>query len=152
MFSESTVFSILGIVLGTFGGLFFANVVQGLNARDIEFLSGLSFNFTSLLSMLLATGTGLVVLMATLIPARRPPPSRPPVAWQPGSSPRRKTTAPSASICPLPSREATPWGMAAFFRQFLINHTESTSEGGGGGFNCRDIAFTQEFDETGKPT
>jgi hypothetical protein len=147
MFSESTVFSILGIVLGTFGGLFFANVVQGLNARDIEFLSGLSFNFTSLLSMLLATGTGLVVLMATLIPARQAAALAAPSGMATWELPPPEDDGTIRFDLPFTLTRGNAVGMAAFFRQFLINHTESTSEG----FNCRDIAFTQEFDETGKP-
>lgn len=143
MFSESTVFSILGIILGTFGGLLFSNIVQGLNARDIAFLSGLSFNFTSILSMLLATATGLVVLMATLIPARKAAAMAAPSgmsAWE--------LPAPDDNSCiqftlPFTLTRGNAVGMVAFFRGFLLNHTESTSED----FNCREVRLKQIREE-----
>jgi hypothetical protein len=71
LLSESTVFSILGVVFGIFGGLAFANLVPVIAANFDGFLGGLSFNFTSMLSMALAMATGLVVLLATLLPAHK---------------------------------------------------------------------------------
>lgn len=146
MFSESTVFSILGIVLGTFGGLLFANIVQGLNAADIAFLSGLSFNFTSMLSMLLAAGTGLVVLMATLIPAKQAAALAAPSGMAAWELPPPGDDGAIRFDLPFTLTRGNAVGMAAFFRQFLLNHTEPTSED----FNCREVSLDQT-EEEGQP-
>ncbi|MCC5806988.1 MAG: LysM peptidoglycan-binding domain-containing protein [Opitutales bacterium] len=146
MFSESTVFSIMGIVLGTFGGLLFANIVQGLNAADIAFLSGLSFNFTSILSMLLAAGTGLVVLMATLIPAKQAAALAAPSGMAAWELPPPGADGTIRFDLPFTLTRGNAVGMAAFFRQFLLNHTEPTSED----FNCREVSLEQT-EEEGQP-
>jgi hypothetical protein len=137
MFSESTVFSIIGILLGTFAGLLFSNVVEGLNAAGIQFLSGLSFNFTSLLSMALAMGTGAVVLVATLIPARKAAALAAPSGMAEWQLPEPDGDGVIRFELPFTLTRGNVVGMVAFFRRFLLNHTESTSED----FNCREVGL-----------
>ena len=134
LLSESTVFSIIGIIGGVFCGLAFANLVPWIAAR-YGVLGSLSFNFTSVASMGLAMGTGAIVLLATLIPARRAAAFAAPsgmVNW--------KLPAPSADgvirfHLPFTLTRGNAVGMVAFFRRFLLNHTEPTSSD----FNCRNI-------------
>lgn len=132
LLSESLVFSILGIVFGTFAGLLFAAVTSMLGVTQ-----ALSFNFTSLMAVGLGMGTGVVVLLATLIPARRAAVMAAPsgmVSWE--------LPAPSADnairfTLPFTLTRGNAVGMMAFFRQFLLNHSEATSED----FNCRDVGL-----------
>ncbi len=138
MFAESTVFSILGILLGTFGGLLFANIVNAINAAGGDFLTSLSFNFTSLLSMALATGTGLVVLLATLIPAGKAAALAAPSGMSEWELPESEEDGVIAFRLPFTLTRGNAVGMAAFFHQFLVNHNEPTSED----FNCRAVALT----------
>jgi len=146
MFSESTVFSILGILFGTFGGLLFANIVNTINAGGGEFLTGLSFNFTSLISMTLATGTGLVVLLATLIPANKAAALAAPSGMTEWELPEDDAKGDIHFRLPFTLTRGNAVGMVAFFNQFLINHNEPTSED----FNCREIRISSGED-SGNP-
>jgi hypothetical protein len=128
LLSESTVFSVLGIVLGTFIGLLFANIAPNL-------LSGLSFNFTSLLSVGLAMGTGVVVLLATLIPARHAAAMAAPSGMGHWELPDPGEEGEIRFELPFTLTRGNAVGMMAFFRRFLLNHTDAASPG----FNCRHI-------------
>ncbi|MGC9450000.1 MAG: ABC transporter permease [Oceanipulchritudo sp.] len=138
LFSESTVFSILGILLGTFGGLLFANIVNTINAGGGHFLTGLSFNFTSMISMTLATGTGLVVLLATLIPANKAAALAAPSGITEWVLPEGDSAGHIDFRLPFTLTRGNAVGMTAFLHQFLVNHNEPTSED----FNCREIIVT----------
>ncbi|MFP4106369.1 MAG: FtsX-like permease family protein [Phycisphaerae bacterium] len=136
LLSESAVFSVLGIVFGTFSGLLFANTVDYIQVNhNPEFLSTLSVNFTSLSSLALAMGTGLVVLLATIIPARKAAALAAPSGmanWElPEPSPDRRI----GFDLPFTLTRGNAVGMMAFFRQFLVNHTDAASQD----FNCRNI-------------
>jgi LysM repeat protein len=140
LLSESTVFSVIGIVFGTFAGLLFANLVPWVSANFGGLLGGLSFNFTSMTAVALALATGLVVLMATLLPARKAA-----AVAAPSGMARWQLPAPSPDgriqfDLPFTMTRGNTVGMLAFFRRFLLNHTEATSQD----FNCRNIAVTQE--------
>jgi hypothetical protein len=138
MFSESTVFSILGILFGTFGGLLFANIINTINAGGGSVLTGLSFNFTSMISMTLATGTGLVVLMATLIPANKAAALAAPSGMTEWELPEDEVEGEINFRLPFTLTRGNAVGMTAFFHQFLVNHNEPTSED----FNCREVDVT----------
>ncbi len=146
MFAESTVFSILGIIFGTFGGLLFANIVNAVNAAGGNFLTSLSFNFTSLISMSLATGTGLIVLLATLIPANKAAALAAPSGMTEWELPEAEMAGEIRFKLPFTLTRGNAVGMVAFFRQFLINHNEPTSED----FNCREVLVRLSESE-GKP-
>jgi hypothetical protein len=135
LLSESAVFSVLGIVFGVFGGLFFANITPWIAANFDGLLGSLSFNFTSIASMGLAIGTGLVVLLATLIPARKAA-----ALAAPSGMAKWKLPPPSADglirfELPFTLTRGNALGMLAFFRRFLLNHSEPTSSD----FNCRNV-------------
>jgi LysM repeat protein len=144
LLSESAVFSVLGIVLGIFAGLLFSNGVAWANAHWYTpaataagqgFLSELSFNFTSLWSLVLAMGTGLVVLLATLIPAKKAA-----ALAAPSGMERWQLPAPAGEgfiqfNLPFTLTRGNAVGMAAFFRRFLLNHSDAASAD----FNCRGI-------------
>jgi hypothetical protein len=140
MFAESTVFSILGIIFGTFGGLLFANIVNTINAAGGSFLTSLSFNFTSMVSMALATGTGLIVLLATLIPANKAAAVAAPSGMTEWELPESSTAGEIRFLLPFTLTRGNAVGMVAFFRQFLVNHNEPTSED----FNCREVLIEVE--------
>ena len=135
LLSESTVFSIIGVVFGIFGGLAFANMVPFIAANFGGLLGGLSFNFTSLLSMGLAMATGLVVLVATLIPAQKAAALAAPSGMARWSLPEPTESGEIHFELPFTLTRGNAVGMLAFFRQFLGNHTDATSSD----FNCRDI-------------
>jgi hypothetical protein len=136
LLSESTVFSILGIVCGTLGGLAFANLVPWIRGTfQPDFLLMLSLNFASLTAIGLALGTGVVVLLATLLPAKKAAALAAPSGMEKWILPP-----PAGDGCiryPLPFTltRGNAVGMSAFFRRFLLNHTEATSQD----FNCRKI-------------
>lgn len=136
LLSESAVFSVLGIVGGTFGGLAFANLVPALRAAvEPGFLAGLSLNFASLAAIGLAMGTGVVVLLATLLPAKKAARLAAPSGMEKWVLP---PPAADGRICyelPFTLTRGNAVGMLAFFRQFLLNHSESTSPE----FNCRRV-------------
>lgn len=139
LLSESAVFSVLGIIFGMFSGLFFANMLPVVNEwLDAEYLSALSFNFTSVTSMALALGTGLIVMIATLIPAKRAATMAAPSGMSQWELPEPADDKKIYFELPFTLTRGNAVGMAAFFRQFLNNHTDATSED----FNCRDIALT----------
>jgi hypothetical protein len=140
MFAESTVFSILGILLGTFGGLMFANIVNSINAAGGNFLTSLSFNFTSLISMVLATGTGVVVLLATLIPANKAAAVAAPSGMTEWVLPESEVEGEIRFKLPFTLTRGNAVGMTAFFHQFLVNHNEPTSDD----FNCREVLLAME--------
>jgi len=135
MFAESTVFSVLGILFGAFGGLLFANIVNAINAGGGSFLTSLSFNFTSLTSMVLATCTGLVVLLATLMPARKAAALAAPSGMTEWVLPDDMPGGEIHFRLPFTLTRGNAVGMAAFFHQFLVNHSDSTSDD----FNCRNV-------------
>ncbi len=137
LLSESAVFSVLGIVFGVFAGLFFANAVPWIAAHTGGFLGTLSFNFTSILSMLLAMGAGVVVLLATLLPARKAA-----ALAAPSGMARWRLPAPTPDgriefELPFTLTRGNAVGMLAFFRRFMLNHTDATSAD----FNCRNLAL-----------
>jgi len=143
MFAESTVFSILGIIFGTFGGLLFANIVNSINAAGGSFLTSLSFNFTSLISMGLATGTGVVVLLATLVPANKAAALAAPSGMTEWKLPESETEGEIRFKLPFTLTRGNAVGMAAFFHQFLVNHAEPTSDD----FNCREVFITMQRED-----
>jgi hypothetical protein len=130
LLSESMVFSVLGIVLGTFIGLLFANIISHAGV-----LQGLSVNFTSLSSMALAMGTGLVVLVATLIPARKAAALAAPSGMAQWELPEPTENGQIRFDLPFTLTRGNAVGMMMFFRRFLLNHTDAASAD----FNCRDI-------------
>ncbi|MGC9453265.1 MAG: LysM peptidoglycan-binding domain-containing protein [Phycisphaerae bacterium] len=134
LLSESSVFSVLGIVFGTFAGLLFANVVGWVQNTNPEFLAGLSLNFTSLSAMGLAMLTGVVVLLATLVPANKAARLAAPSGMGKWELPEPKDHSIHFDL-PFTLTRGNAVGMMAFFRRFLLNHTEAASPG----FNCRDI-------------
>jgi hypothetical protein len=140
LLSESLVFSIIGIIAGTFAGLVFANLVPWISSLTGGFLGSLSFNFTSVISMLLAMGTGLVVLLATLIPARKAAALAAPSGMAKWELPAPDADGRIVFSLPFTLTRGNAVGMIAFFRRFLLNHTEPTSAD----FNCRDIAPAEE--------
>jgi hypothetical protein len=144
LLSESLVFSIMGIVFGTFGGLVFANIIPGIQSVWPTFLQGLSLNFTSLSSMLLACGTGVIVLIATLIPARRAARLAAPSGMANWQLPDPVGEGEIDFILPFTLTRGNAVGMIAFFRRFLLSHTDATSEG----FNCRDIEVFEHKGDT----
>lgn len=144
LLSESAVFSVLGIVLGIFAGLLFSNLVAMANshwytpaqvASGEGFLSELSFNFTSLWSLALAMGTGVVVLLATLIPAKKAAALAAPSGMEKWELPVPAGEGLIRFDLPFTLTRGNAVGMAAFFRRFLINHSDAASSD----FNCRDL-------------
>ena len=132
LLSEATVFSVLGIVLGMFSGLAFARVLL----LHPDLLGGLSVNFTSLASTALAMSTGLIVLVATLIPAKRAASLAAPSGMEKWVLPAPMTGGRIDFHLPFTLTRGNAVGMLAFFRQFLLNHSDATSRH----FNCRNIA------------
>ncbi len=138
LLSEATVFSVLGIVFGVSVGLAFSRIMLGYPDR----FGGLSFNFTSLASTWLAMSTGLIVLLATLIPARRAAAMAAPSGMEKWVLPEPRDDGSIDFNLPFTLTRGNAVGMVAFFRRFLLNHTESTSLG----FNCRDIGVRMHRD------
>jgi murein DD-endopeptidase MepM/ murein hydrolase activator NlpD len=134
LLSESSVFSVLGIIFGTFAGLLFANVVGWIQSANPEFLAGLSLNFTSLSSLGLAMLTGVVVLLATLVPANKAARLAAPSGMGKWELPEPTDHRIHFDL-PFTLTRGNAVGMMAFFRRFLLNHTEAASPG----FNCRNI-------------
>jgi hypothetical protein len=131
LLSESAVFSVLGIIVGMFVGLGFAGAI----AHFPGFLRDLSFNFTSLASTMLAIGTGLVVLLATLVPARKAAAMAAPSGMGKWVLPEPGDQGVIDFRLPFTLTRGNAVGMVAFFRRFLLNHTEATSLD----FNCREV-------------
>jgi len=131
LLSEATVFSVLGIVIGMLGGLAFSKIM--LNYPDV--LGGLSFNFTSLASTGLAMSTGLIVLIATLIPAKKAAAVAAPSGMEKWELPEPDDDGTILFNLPFTLTRGNAVGMVAFFRRFMLNHTEATSLD----FNCRGI-------------
>ena len=141
LLSESTVFSCIGIIFGTFSGLLFSQVVGFFP----ETLGQLSFNFTSLASTFLAMGTGGIVLLATLIPAKKAAALAAPSGMDKWKLPDPEE---DGSICfklPFTLTRGNAIGMAAFFRRFLLNHVDSSSSD----FISKGAAMSSEAAETG---
>ncbi|MFP3936717.1 MAG: LysM peptidoglycan-binding domain-containing protein [Phycisphaerae bacterium] len=134
LLSESSVFSVLGIVFGTFSGLLFANIVGWVQNVNPEFLAGLSLNFTSLSALGLAMLTGVVVLLATLVPANKAARLAAPSGMGKWELPEPSDHSIHFDL-PFTLTRGNAVGMMAFFRRFLLNHTEAASPG----FNCRNI-------------
>jgi LysM repeat protein len=131
LLSEASVFSTLGIIFGMFTGLAFSKTM--LNYP--EMLRDLSFNFTSLTSTFLAMSTGLIVLIATLVPARRAAAMAAPSGMGKWVLPPPEEGGLIRFGLPFTLTQGNAVGMLAFFRRFLLNHTEATSQD----FNCRQI-------------
>ncbi|MCC5845967.1 MAG: LysM peptidoglycan-binding domain-containing protein [Verrucomicrobia bacterium] len=125
LLAESTVFSCIGIIFGTFSGLLFSSIT-GL-ARFEDTLGQLSFNFTSLASTFLAMGTGGIVLLATLIPARRAAALAAPSGMDKWQLPAPEGEGVIRFKLPFTLTRGNAIGMAAFFRRFLLNHVDSSS-------------------------
>ncbi len=135
LLSESSVFSVLGVVIGTFLGLGFGSFVPWVQTFNPTFLEGLSFNFTSLASIFLAAATALVVLLATMFPARAAAALAAPSGMAKWELPPPGEDARIRFDLPFTLTKGNAVGMVAFFRRFLLNHTEATSPD----FNCRHI-------------
>jgi LysM repeat protein len=123
LLSESTVFSCIGIIFGTFSGLVFAQLVGFFP----DTLGQLSFNFTSLASTFLAMGTGGIVLIATLIPARKAAALAAPSGMEKWELPEPEGEGTIRFELPFTLTRGNAMGMSAFFRRFLINHVDSSS-------------------------
>ena len=123
LLSESTVFSCIGIIFGTFSGLAFAQVVGFFP----DTLGQLSFNFTSLASTFLAMGTGGIVLLATLLPARKAAALAAPSGMEKWELPEPEGEGLIRFHLPFTLTRGNAMGMAAFFRRFLLNHVDSSS-------------------------
>jgi murein DD-endopeptidase MepM/ murein hydrolase activator NlpD len=140
LLSESLVFSVLGIVCGTFGGLLFANVVPWIRLHtDGQFLIALSLNFASLSAIGLALGTGVVVLLATLFPSKKAAKLAAPSGMEKWVLPEPDDDGRIRYTLPFTLTRGNAVGMTAFFRRFLLNHTEATSPD----FNCRHVRLAQ---------
>ena len=131
LMSEATVFSVLGITFGVFSGLAFSKIM--LNYPDA--LGGLSVNFTSLASTWLAMSTGFIVLLATLIPAKRAAAMAAPSGMEKWKLPECEEEGVIDFHLPFTLTRGNAVGMLAFFRRFMLNHTEATSAD----FNCRQV-------------
>lgn len=125
LLAESTVFSCIGIIFGTFAGLLFSSVT-GL-PQFADTLGQLSFNFTSLASTFLAMGTGAIVLLATLVPARRAAALAAPSGMDKWQLPPPEGEGVIRFKLPFTLTRGNATGMAAFFRRFLLNHVDSSS-------------------------
>lgn len=131
LLSEATVFSVLGIIFGVFCGLGFSKVMLFYPGA----FGGMSVNFTSLASTWLAMSTGLIVLLATLVPAKRAAAMAAPSGMEKWKLPAPGPDGTIDFVLPFTLTRGNAVGMIAFFRRFMLNHTESTSAD----FNCRDI-------------
>ncbi len=144
LLSESTVFSVLGIIFGTLTGLLFAWMIPAANRWfDTDLLMGMSFNFTSVMSMLLAMATGVVVLMATLIPAKRAAALAAPSGMEKWELPEPNDRGGIQFQLPFTLTRGNAVGMMSFFRQYLLNHTDATSLD----YNCRNINLSRREGE-----
>lgn len=144
LLSESTVFSCIGIIFGTFAGLLFS-WLTGL-AYFADTLGQLSFNFTSLASTFLAMGTGGIVLLATLIPAKRAAALAAPSGMDKWALPEPEGDGAIRFQLPFTLTRGNAIGMAAFFQRFLLNHVDSSSQD----FISKGAAISREKVETGE--
>ncbi len=137
LLSESAVFSVLGIVIGLLIGLGFGYTVSLINPTNDPqgFMGGLSLNFASLSSVGLAMLSGLVVLLATIIPARKAAAFAAPSGMGRWQLPDADDDGAIRFSLPFTLTRGNAIGMCAFFRQFLTNHTDPAADA----FNCRDI-------------
>lgn len=137
LLSESAVFSVLGIVIGLLVGLGFGYVVSIVNPTNDPqgFMGGLNLNFASLSSVGLAMLSGLVVLLATIIPARKAARLAAPSGMGRWQLPEADDDGAIRFTLPFTLTRGNAIGMGAFFRQFLTNHTDPAADA----FNCRDI-------------
>jgi hypothetical protein len=147
LLSEASVYSVLGIIFGVFAGLLFANLIPVFNGLlGTSFLSEVSFNFTSLVSMSLGLLTGVIVLLATLIPASRAARLAAPSGMASWRLPPPDADGRIRFELPFTLTRGNAVGMLAFIRQFLFNHSDPTSQD----FNARDITESRgEADEAG---
>jgi hypothetical protein len=146
LLSEATVYSLLAFVLGTFGGLAFANGLAAAQAAGWAVLPGLSFNFTSFLSMALATLTGGIVLLATLLPARRAAAQAAPSGMVDWALPAPGPDGALDFELPFTLTRANARGMLAFLHGYLARHAEPTSDD----FNCRRVEVVRGADGAGE--
>jgi hypothetical protein len=134
LMSESTVFSVLGIVFGLLAGLAFAMITGRL-----QVLQSLDVNFTSMNSTLGAMSAGVIVLLATIIPALKAAALAAPSGMAAWALPAPRADGAIAFSLPFTLTRGNAVGMLSFFRQFLLNHADSTSEG----FSCRNVCAGQ---------
>ncbi len=123
LLAESTVFSCIGIIFGTYAGLVFSKVAGFFP----DSLGQLSFNFTSLASTFLAMGTGGIVLLATLLPARKAAALAAPSGMDKWQLPDPEGDGRIHFELPFTLTRGNAVGMGAFFRRFLLNHVDSSS-------------------------
>jgi len=123
LLAESTVFSCIGIIFGTYAGLLFSKVAGFFP----DSLGQLSFNFTSLASTFLAMGTGGIVLLATLLPARKAAALAAPSGMDKWQLPDPEGDGRIHFELPFTLTRGNAVGMGAFFRRFLLNHVDSSS-------------------------
>gem|GEM_PF-2611814 len=123
LLAESTVFSCIGIIFGTFSGLMFSKIASFFPGS----LGELSFNFTSLASTFLAMGTGAIVLVATLLPAKRAAALAAPSGMDKWKLPDPGEDGMIHFELPFTLTRGNAVGMGAFFRRFLLNHVDSSS-------------------------
>lgn len=124
LLAESTVFSCIGIIFGTFFGLLFSKGVSLYGGA----MGQLSFNFTSLSSTALAMGTGGIVLLATLIPAKKAAAMAAPSGMEKWELPAQDADGAIDFTLPFTLTAGNAVGMVAFFRRFLLNHIDSSSK------------------------
>ena len=143
LLSESLVYSVLGIVLGLIAGLTFGWLVAFFNPTGdpAGFMGGLSLNFASLWSMVLALTAGVVVLAATLFPARKAAALAAPSGMDTWDLPEPEADGVTRFRLPFTLTRGNAVGMLAFFRGFLLNHTDAAAED----FNCRDVTAAAEI-------
>lgn len=146
LLSEATVYSLIGLILGTFGGLGFANLIRFANSQGYELLGALSFNFTSLIASGLAVLTGIIVLLATLIPARKAAALAAPSGMARWELPEPEGDGRIVFHLPFTLSRSNAVGMLAFLRRFLLNHADLTSED----FNCRNVRLRSHAENEGR--
>lgn len=133
--SESSVYAILGILAGMLGGLLFANVAATLNANGVAFFPDLSMNFTSLASVALAGLSGVVVLLASYLPATQAAAHAAPSGMMQWTLPEPGEGGRILFHLPFSLTGANAVGMVSFLDTYFGRHRSADAEG----FSCRGL-------------